>query len=329
MTDLAPAADGTPDPRAHAATVDLLAEVHPDDQRFADASWVDWLYDGNPIGPAVEQSRDRGGRRIGHVGLVPQRWHRADEEIELLLTVNAATLKGQALLTGLVGRGVREAILLRPELHAGYGVANDASSIPALRRLRATMMGRLPIRVLRPSLPRGVESRPVDAELLGDGTVEEVAEGLAHRPETRWAQRWTPEVLAWRLAAPGADYSLHLSDDLVAVSTSVKVRGVRVGVLLKLLPRRGPVDRRAVRRMVGAVQRHRRVPVVVYAGFNRAAPVSGPEVPERLRPAALNLFVIGSDAAAALLDRPELEDLGTPVADLRFEAFELLDFDAL
>jgi hypothetical protein len=80
---------------------------------------------------------------------------------------------------------------------------------------------------------------------------------------------------------------------------------------------------------VGAVHRLHKVPVVVYAGFNHLAPVSGLAIPRRLRPAPLKLFVIGGDIAAELLDDPDVNAGRLITSELVFGAFELLDFDPL
>ena len=312
------------------ATAELLARTHPDADRFADTTWLDWLYDGNPVGSAVEKKRDRRGERIGHVGLVPQRWRRGDTTGVFLSTVNAVTAagSGRALFSGLVARAVRDGATI-PDARAGYGVTNDASSVPALQRLQARLVCSLPIMVALPSPPVGVGTMTVTPAALDGAAFARLVGDLTARSTVDWTQHWSLETLRWRLAAPGVPYAVHWTDDLVAVSARTRARGVRLGVLMKVIPRHGPVSASQVRRVVGAIHRTHRVPAVVYAGFNRLAPVSGLSIPERMRPAPANLFVIGGDTAAHLLADPELQDRGVDAAELVFEAFELLDFDPL
>ncbi len=315
-----------PDDRA--STAALLRTVHPEDHRFADTAWLDWLYDENPVGAAFEQSRDLEGKRIGHVAALPQRWQQGDRRMTFLCTVNAATVPGagRTVFAGLVARVARQAA---ETSMTGFGVTNDASSVPTLARLHARLAGSLRVVVALPSPPAGVESLPVDDTTLTDGTITSLVEDLSERHPSGWCQEWTPETLQWRLSAPLARYSLHWTDEVVAVSARTTVRRVPVGVLMKLLPRRGPVPAAVTRRVVGEIHRHHRVPTVVYAGFNGVAPVTGIRVPRRVRPGPLNLFVIGAEINATLQRAPELATTGVSTDDLVFETFELLDFDAL
>jgi hypothetical protein len=64
-------------------------------------------------------------------------------------------------------------------------------------------------------------------------------------------------------------------------------------------------------------------------GFNREVEVRGLRAPTWIRPGPLNLFVIGGDIAAALVDDPTIAAASVATDDLAFETFELLDFDAL
>jgi hypothetical protein len=311
-----------------AATAALLRAAHPGDDRFADTAWLDWLYDDNPVGTAFERSRDLEGERIGHVAVLPQRWRQGDRRTILLCTVNAATApsSGRMVFAGLIARVAADAA---ETSMTGYGVTNDASSIPALARLHARLIGPLRVVVAVPSPPKGVQSLAVDETTLDDEAIATMVADAAERVASDWSQDWSVETLRWRLSAPRTRYALHWTDDVIAVSVRTTVRHVPVGVLLKLLPRRGPVPAAVTRRVVGAVHRHHRVPAVIYAGFNGLAPVSGIRVPGRLRPGPLNLVVIGAEINAALQHAPELSTTGVSTDELVFETFELLDFDAL
>ena len=315
-------------PIDRSATRELLSARHGGTSRFGSDQWLTWLYDGNPVGSAIESDRDQDGRRMGHVGLIPQRWRRGDESIEAVLAVNVVTSSSshEPLFVELFAEGVTAAY--DRGVDAVWGVTNEQSTEPTERDLPARHLMTLPVRLARSSRPRGVTSTTVDPTCLSPDWIQFVVGHLDPPPSDVWRHDWSAELLAWRLAAPGHTYALHVSDAGVAVSTETRW-GVRVGVVVKLLPRQGPVAAGDTRRLIGAVRRHHRVGPVVYAGFNHLAPVPGVSVPERLRPAALNLFVMGGDDAKRLGipvgdDRPLI-----PTDEVLFESCELLDFDAL
>ena len=58
----------------HRQNTELLNAELPD-RRFADESYLSWLYDANPLGRAYTHSiDDESGRRVGHYALIPQRY---------------------------------------------------------------------------------------------------------------------------------------------------------------------------------------------------------------------------------------------------------------
>jgi len=113
-----------------------------------------------------------------------------------------------------------------------------------------------------------------------------------------------------------------VAEDLVAVSTTTTFRGAKVAVLMKVLVRG---ERRAsdglakawfTPSMVGEVCAHHRTPFALYVGMNSDVRVFGALVPQRYLPSPLHLCFKAVPAR-----------VGT--SDLRFDSFELLDFDVL
>lgn len=316
-----------------AATAALLLREHPDADRFEGTRFLTWLYRENPHHPAIEENVDRRGNRVAHFALVPQPWRNHDRAATFVLSVNAVTRSGLGSMhfVALAARGTRRAIERKDELGGligGIGVTNESSTMPGLHRIGARLITSLPVRAW-PRLgrrPRGVESHDVDGDFLATEDFTRLITGLDEAPADGWTQRWTPEHLRWRLAAPGAGYAIHASDDVVAVTTRASAKGVPVAVVLKLLPRaghRGPLSARSV---IAAAVHHHRVPVAIYAGFNAHVTVKGALIPKRIQPAPLNLLFIARDEASQFLGM-DLEDEG-PQAPATFDTYELLDFDA-
>ncbi len=86
-------------------------------------------------------------------------------------------------------------------------------------------------------------------------------------------------------------------------------------MILKLYPRRGSGKRRASA-LVSASCRFHRAPFGVYAGWNAHAKLPGVPLPERLKPAPLNLIFRSLDPSVIHQD------------SVAFDTFEFLDFDA-
>lgn len=315
------------------ASAELLRKEHPDAERFGGTQFLTWLYRDNPHHPAIEENVDRRGRRVAHFALVPQPYRDRTDTATFVLSVNAVTRSGLGSMhfVALAARGTRRAIERKDELGGligGIGVTNESSTMPGLHRIGARLITSLPVRAIprvgRSS--RGVESHDLDDAFRATDDFTRLIDGLDEQPADGWTQCWTPEHLRWRLAAPGARYAIHASDEVVAITTTASAKGVPVAVVLKLLPRegrRGPLSARSV---IAAATRHHRVPVAIYAGFNAHVPVQGVKIPKRAQPAPLNLLFIARDEASRFLGM-DLEKEG-PQAAARFDTFELLDFDA-
>jgi hypothetical protein len=303
--------------REHQLNTELLDAELPD-PRFVDERYLAWLYDGNPRGRAYAGSIDDGGRRVGHYALIPQRYRDRHGDAPFVFSLNAVARSGHQRkgYFGTIGREIWGAAR-DAGVRMVIGVCNEKSTW-AVRRYGWRVTGPMPVTAVvpgpRPS-PR-VTSHPVTAELLATPGFDDLAAGLDGHPAWHWTNRWTPDSLRWRLAAPNnPGFTLHRSPELVGVSTVHVVGGVRVTVVLKLLPRDGRFGPVPAGELIGAMCHHHRTPLAVYAGHNRHVVVRGVPVPERVKPVPLNLCVLSLDES---LDQ----------TTFLLDTFEFLDMDA-
>jgi hypothetical protein len=164
-----------------------------------------------------------------------------------------------------------------------------------------------------PRAGRGWSHIEVSPGYLAGDEFASLAAELDDHGATGWTQSWSTEALRWRLGRPGAAYTLHVADHVVAVSARDTVARLPVALLLKILPRQG---RRGLTGAdaVAAVCRHHRAPACVYAGFNAHAPLRGIPIPVRLRPSPLNQLFGSLDPSV-------------PESGFRLDTFEFLDSD--
>ena len=307
-----------PDRDDRALDTELLGRELPD-SRFVDASYLRWLYDDNPHGPAYQDHVDDDGVRVAHYGLVPVRYRRPGGEEPFVFSLNAVTRSGgqrKGYFSGLCrllwDRAAADGVKVI------VGVTNSKSLRPVVR-LGWRCIGPLPVVVAPAPLarPRGWDSASVDRAFLGSGALSELAEGLDDTPVESWTSSWSPSYLRWRLSSPnGAQpYAVHADDSLLAVSTVHPVGGVPVAVVLKLLPRRGRFGPMSAAEAIAQICRFHRAPAAVYAGWNRHVAVRGVPLPERLKPAPLNLMVHSLS--------PEI-----PQDTFTLDTYEFLDADA-
>lgn len=296
-------------------TLELLRSVF-DAPRFDDRAFLDWVYRHNPLGDVVPFDTTEAERRVGHIGGVPTEFRGADRSYRFWVMLNSATAPD----TQKKGLWVRSAIDLVDQsaahgLDGAWGVANDRSTPPAIKHAGFRWVGALPVHLCVPMAWGGrVVSRVADPAFLASETFATLAADLDDFPVTGLVQRWTPEMLAWRLRFPGASYAVHVSRWVVSISTRASFRGVPVAVLLKLLPRggrRGPMPSSDI---VGAACRFHRAPVAVHAGWNLQVPVRGIPLRREWLPSPLNLMFQSRTAGLQ-------EAVG-------FDIFEFLDFDA-
>src|SRR5262249_27337946 len=67
---------------------DLLATELPN-PRLVDTSYIHWLYDESPYGPAVQRNADDEGVRVAHYAMIPQRYRGADGVVPAGFSLNA------------------------------------------------------------------------------------------------------------------------------------------------------------------------------------------------------------------------------------------------
>jgi hypothetical protein len=300
----------------HERNTDLLDAELPS-PRFVDARYLQWLYDQNPFGPAIEAAvDDEQGLRVAHYALIPQEYRDATGPARFYFSLNAVVRSGTQR------RGYFSELGLRiwPEAadRGALGVIGvmNARSVTPVARLGWTILGALPVVVAAPSPvpPRGVESHDVDDAFLAGGAFERVTADLDEAPAEHWTNRCTTDYLRWRLASPNSGpFAVHADDDLFAVSLRTQHQGVPVAVILKLAPRGPRPRRRSAQHLVTAACHHHRAVAAVYAGWNRWVKVVGVRPPDRLKPSPLILGVCNVsdrvDGSVARLDTYEFLDM--------------------
>lgn len=322
MPEPTPPPDGrAAHPVDHAATTGLLNAELPD-PRFVDDSYLRWLYQENPVGPGFHESVDEEGVRMAHFAMSPQEYRNADGPARMVFSCNAVTRSGVQRKGWFTALGER--LFERAAAWGALGVigvSNENSTPPVVRKLDYRLLGPLPVRMVPSVGPvaRSVRSVQVDPAYLASPGFVEGATGLDDHPAQMWTNRWTPEMLGWRLGAPNmaSPYWVHSTPDLVAVTAREHLKGIPVAVVLKLLPRSGgggalPLDAGP---LVRATCRFHHAPLAVYAGFNRHVRLRGLRPPRRVLPAPLNLIY------RSLSDR-------APKETFALDTFEFLDMDA-
>jgi hypothetical protein len=285
--------------------------------RYVDESYLHWLYDENPYGPAIQRAVDDDGVRVAHYALIPQRYRGAQGVVPAAFSLHAVTRSGtqrkgyfQQLGAEIYAQASEEGWQL------SSGVCNDKSIGAVVKYMGWKTPGPLPVKLCVPlHSGGGVANHRVDAALLDSAHFAELTDGLDDFPVHQWTNSYTTEYLRWRLACPSAEYVLHTSDDLVAVSTRDRRFGVPAAVVLKLFRRAGGGDPALADRIVGAACRYHRAPYAVYAGFNARVRVRGVQPPRRLQPSPLHLILRSLSPA---VDQ----------ASLALDTFEFLDMDA-
>jgi hypothetical protein len=283
--------------------------------RYVDERYLQWLYDENPYGPAIQRAVDEDGTRVAHYALVPQRYRGRDGVVPAAFSLHAVVRSG----TQRKGYFQRIGAEIYDEAaSAGWqfstGVCNDKSIGAVTKYMGWKTPGPLPVRLCIPSRTgRGVRSFRVDQELLASSRFDDLTADLDDFPVDRWTNAYTTEYLRWRLACPSTQFALHVSEDIVAITTTDTRFRVRAAVLLKVFRRSAqPVTAEPV---IAAACRFHRAPYAVYAGFNARVPVRGIQPPRRLQPSPLHLSV---RALSPTIDQRALE----------LDTFEFLDMDA-
>ena len=299
----------------HERNSGLLAAELPA-QRYVDSQYLRWLYDGGPYGPAITRQIDDHGVRVAHYAMIPQRYRSSSGPVPSAFSLHAV------VRTGTQRKGMFRTLgqeVIDAASAAGWkfatGVCNEKSIGTVVKYLGWKTPGPLPVKVCVPlHRGRGVESVVVDDDFR-TRDLPALARDLDDAPVRTWTNAASPEYLQWRLASPSTCYAVHVSSDLVAVSTTDAGFGVRAAVILKLLPRGGRSGPLPADAVIGAACRFHRAPYAVYAGFNEHVRVRGITPPRRLQPSPLN-FILRS-----LSDDVDQETLAV-------DTFEFLDMDA-
>lgn len=312
------------EPGAYTAATELLGAELPD-KRFGTGEYLRWLYDENPLGPSFVAESWEQDTLEGHYGLVRQAYRDPAGVAPFVFSLNAVTRSGSQRrgTFSRLGRQVWGAARDDGVL-AVVGVTNDKSVTPVARQ-GWRLLCRLPVLVV-PPIPsrRALESYDSVAagQILASANKEEHQlwfSGWDAGPVERWANMWSPDLVRWRLAWPGCGpYVLHSDGRVLAVSTAAEVGALTVAVILKLVALepvglgQAPLSGHAA---VTAACAYHRAPVAIYAGFNRSVGIRGWPLPERYRPAPLNLMVHSLSETI-------------PVETFALDSFELLDMDA-
>jgi GNAT superfamily N-acetyltransferase len=310
------------------ATAALLNAVFEHDPPLTPDA-LRWYYDDNPAGVAsvgrVELDGAAPGHppvRVGNYALVPQEFARAGSpSLRLGVGVDLAVAP-EARGAGTFRRTVEDAYARgrADGLDGILGVANANSAPRMVAALGWRALDALPVTLCRPSArpARDVVHHAVTPELLASPLFDRLCAGGFEQPDDpgRYAPRWTPEGLRWRLARPGAHYVLHVWPHVLAVSSLHHgPGGVRVAMVVKVLART-PLERPVpIGTVARALAGHHRTPLVVHWGRNPHLAVSGVGLPQERMPSPLALVLF------ALGDR-----LATDTFELA--ALEFLDFDA-
>jgi hypothetical protein len=297
---------------------ELLNAELPDARYDPGARYLRWLYLENPLGTAYQKYTYDGDVLVAHYALLPQTYRDATGRLPGAYSLHAVTRRG-AQRGGLF-------VTLGKEIYADAAadgrrlmtaLPNEKSVGPGVKYLGWRLVGQMPVRLCPPTTFRttGVETIDCTPEFTASDRFSALTADLDEYPVTGVTNSWSTESLRWRLARPDVDYVLHVSPDVVGISTRTVQRGVPAAVIMKLFPRgrrRGPLP--AARIVAAACLRHR-APLAIHGGVNEHVVVRGFEPPKRLRPSPLFWLV-------QTLQEGDDQDA------LRISTYEFLDVDA-
>jgi hypothetical protein len=294
-------------------TRQLLTRVFPNSSKFEDKKFLDWEYNLSPSGSVIQTNMDYGSERIGHYALVPQRWVHNGEEICVALSLNTAILK-QYRMRGQFTKLAEEtfSVAEKEGVDAIVGVANENSTWAFVNRLGFKNLGAIETRILiRKSLSHNDFAKRIsiaEVALL----VQQNSDNLS---EVEWFCRiWDDQEIKWRLSCPNSKFECFLVNGAIVVATVVKYRRVSVSVVLKILNLEQPPPI-GLQRIVNEICKHQNTYAAVYSGINPSVRMAGMFLPNRIRPAPLNLIF------KPLSQRAKMMGIEPTV-------FEFLDFDA-
>lgn len=299
-------------------TAELLNAVFEHEQPLTRES-LRWYYESNPVGPAAVGNVEEADRRLGNYALIPQKFGCGDGRVVVLgVGVDLAVSPG-ARGGGVFRRTVEDSYSRAINLgHDGIlGVANANSAPRMVATLGWRALDPLPVTLCAPVGAGGgfavAEATPAffESELFAEITIT----GFAQPAIEGFAPLWTPELLRWRLSRPGFRYWVHVSTNLVIVSTRTHVAGVPFGVVLKTLVRRSRETTLSGGRVAAAVARTHRTPFVIHWGRAPFVRFRGVPLPQSRMPSPLSLVL-------------HRHHDGFEENGFELSAFEFLDFDA-
>ena len=293
-------------------TQEMLARVFPQHGKYVVPGYLEWEYEQSPSGRAIQSNEDDERGRVGHYGLLPQRWMVNGEPALYALSLNTAVCeraRGLGVFSRLAGRTIRAA--RGQNVQALVGVANRESTHGMTVTVGFDLIGPLPVVVYPPAV--GSRRRELDL-VSGADLLKLLDESDWERPHDLgvW-RRWGEGELEWRLADPAHEYMFVVDRQLAAVVHRVRRFGLFVAVIVKVFVRCGEVVDLAP--FARRVARLTRSAASLYAGINSGVRLTGPKVPPQFRPSPLN-FIVKSLAE------------GVPASELVPSEFEFLDFDA-
>lgn len=277
-----------------------------------------WYYDENPVAAAAVGRVEDGDQRVGNYALVPQVFAEPGGQRRTLGVGVDLAVAPESRGAGTFRRTVEDACARGAA--AGFdgilGVANANSAPRMVSTLGWRALEPLPVTLCPPVGRSGLVDHPVTTELLDGPVFERLTAGGFLLPDHHgYAPDWTPETLRWRLRRPGSPYWLHVSDDLLVVSTRTHISRVPFGVVLKVLARPGLRAAVPVGRVAAALARCHRTPFVVHWGRNPWMRVRGVRLPQSRMPSPLSLVLHSFHE-------------GFAPASFELAGMEFLDFDA-
>ena len=299
-------------------TATLLNEVFAHEHPLTTDS-LRWYYERNPVGPAAVGNVEEHDRRLGNYALIPQQFAAPGGETRILGIGVDLAVSPDARGGGVFRRTVEDSYARAAALgHDGIlGVANANSAPRMVATLGWRALDPLPVTLCPPTgTGRGFAVVEADAEFLDGSALADLAPGeFVATDLPGFAPVWTQQLLRWRLGRPGHRYWVHVSEDLVVVSTRTTVAGLPFGVVLKTLARRTPVAPVAGGSIAASVGRTHRTPFIIHWGRSPWVRYRGLPLPQSRMPSPLSLVL-------------HRHHEGLDESGFELSAFEFLDFDA-
>jgi GNAT superfamily N-acetyltransferase len=276
--------------------------------------YLRWLYRQAPEGHEIATDLFEDGACRAHYCVVPQTYQRSGNELLMSLSLNTAVspqVRRKGVFVNLANDCYEQA--RARGVTAVVGVANANSTHGFVNRLGFRLVRQLPVVVgITAPLARGQPA--IDPSAHTQGELERFAAGLDFSPGAHWGQKWSAAKLAWRLKSPVGRYRFHVGADGGVVSTSTRIGGVPIAIVLKIFRTAEGVVRTG--RLLSVACASHKTALYLYCGVNERIRVPGIPMPRRLLPAPLNFIYL------------RLGDPAPPDREFALGTFEFLDFDA-